>query len=44
MSSRKNIKKQSEKETMNDEDVSKFDVEHKHDWNLPEVKIENIQF
>jgi len=39
MSSMKNIKKQSEKETMNKEDVSKFDVEHSHDWSLPEVKI-----
>lgn len=42
MASRKNIKKQSEKETANDEDVSKFDVEYKHDWNLSEVKTKII--
>lgn len=42
ISSRKNIIKQSEKETVNDEDISKFDVEHKHDWDLPEVKTEII--
>lgn len=44
MSSMKNIKKQSEKEDMNKEDVSKFNVEHYHDWNLPEVITEYIEF
>lgn len=42
MSSMKNIKKQNEKEDMNKEDISKFNVEHHHDWNLSEVKIEYV--
>ncbi|XP_015379973.1 PREDICTED: ribosome biogenesis protein BMS1 homolog [Diuraphis noxia] len=37
MSSMKNIKKQKEKEDMNIEDVSKFNVDHHHDWSLSEV-------
>jgi len=37
MSSMKNIKKQKEKEDMNIEDSSKFDVDHHHDWSLSEV-------
>lgn len=39
VSSMKNIKKQSEKEDMNKEDASKFNVDHCHDWSLPEVRI-----
>lgn len=35
----KNIKKQNEKEDMNKEDTSKFNVEHYHDWTLSEVVI-----
>lgn len=27
---------------MNKEDVSKFDVEHTHDWSLPKVRTECI--
>jgi len=42
MSSMKNIKKQSEKDDMNKEDISKFNVDHCHDWSLPEVRIKNI--
>lgn len=37
----KNIKKQREKEDMNKEDVSKFNVNLCHDWSLPEVRIKN---
>lgn len=44
MSSMKNIKKQSEKDDMNKEDASKFNVDHCHDWSLPEVRIRNILF
>lgn len=35
----KNLKKQREKDDMNKEDVSKFTVDHCHDWNLSEVRI-----
>lgn len=38
-SSMKNIKKKIEKEDMNKEDTSKFNVDHCHDWSLPEVII-----
>jgi len=43
MSSMKNMKKQSEKDDVNKEDVSKFNVDHCHDWNLPEVRIGNFE-
>jgi len=38
----KNIKKQREKDDMNLEDISKFNVDHHHDWSLSEVITENI--
>jgi len=40
MSSMKNIKKQKEREDMNIEDVSKFNVDHHHDWSSSEVSLE----